>query len=222
MTILWQTDEVRSHRPRVVDEIRHGLWFVAESLWQALPRLVRELRDAIPAAPPPLRLGTWIGGDMDGNPNAGAETIVDALERARTLARELVQREVRALGSAWGISSRDRRAVPELGSTSDEPYRDALVRIWDRLAADDTATPRSSPVTSNASMPRCALTAPPASRTARSPTSARASTCSASTWRRSTCACTRARCATAPTASSPPSRRLRRRASVTGRALSSA
>ena len=37
VTLLWQTDEVRSQRPRVVDEIRHGLWFVEESLWQAAP-----------------------------------------------------------------------------------------------------------------------------------------------------------------------------------------
>ncbi len=136
VTILWQTDEVRSRRPRVVDEIRNGLWFVEASLWQALPRLLRELGDAIPGAPPPLRLGTWIGGDMDGNPNAGAETIVDALERARTLARELLRRDVRALGSAWGMSTELVGPVPELESTSDEPYRSALVRIWERLAED--------------------------------------------------------------------------------------
>jgi phosphoenolpyruvate carboxylase len=136
VTILWQTDEVRSRRPRVVDEIRHGLWFVERSLWQALPQLVRELRAAIPGAPPPLRLGTWIGGDMDGNPNAGAETITDALERARSLARELLQRDVRALGSAWGISTELVGAVPELEAAGDEPFREALVRIWDRLDAD--------------------------------------------------------------------------------------
>ena len=136
VTILWQTDEVRSRRPRVVDEIRNGLWFVEASLWQALPRLLRELREAIPGAPPSLRLGTWIGGDMDGNPNAGAETIADALERARTLARELLRRDVRALGSAWGMSTELVGPVPELDPESDEPFRSALVRIWNRLAAD--------------------------------------------------------------------------------------
>ena len=126
VTVLWQTDEVRSRRPRVVDEIRNGLWFVEASLWQALPRLVRELGEAIPGAPPPLRLGTWIGGDMDGNPNAGADTIVDALERARTLARDLLRRDVRALGSAWGMSTElvgpvpelDRRATSRIGARS--------------------------------------------------------------------------------------------------------
>ena len=137
VTILWQTDEVRSRRPRVVDEIRHGLWFVERSLWQALPRLVRELQDAIPGAPPPLRLGTWIGGDMDGNPSAGAETIADALERARTLARDLLRQEVRELGSAWGMSTELVGPVPELDATTDEPYRDALVRIWEHLAEDE-------------------------------------------------------------------------------------
>ena len=137
VTILWQTDEVRTRRPRVVDEIRHGLWFVERSLWQALPRLVRELHDRIPGVPPPLRLGTWIGGDMDGNPSTGADTIADALERARTLARELLQREVRALGTAWGMSTEIVGPVPELDQASDEPYREALVRIWNRLDADE-------------------------------------------------------------------------------------
>ncbi len=135
VTMLWQTDEVRSRRPRVVDEIRHGLWFVERSLWQALPRLLRELRDVVPGAPPPLRFGTWIGGDMDGNPHAGADTIEDALERARSLVRSLLLDDVRALGSAWGMSTELVGPVPELGG-GDEPYRDALVRIWERLDRD--------------------------------------------------------------------------------------
>ena len=163
MTILWQTDEVRSRRPRVVDEIRNGLWFVEASLWQALPRLVRELREAIPGAPPPLRLGTWIGGDMDGNPNAGADTIVDALERARTLARDLLRRDVRLLGAPRGecppSSSGDpgptdarldeRRAVP----------RRARPDLGAARRRRRTATPRSSRTTSPASTPRFARTA---------------------------------------------------------------
>ena len=45
VTLLWQTDEVRSRRPRVVDEIRQGLWFVEQSLWEAAPDLLRELRE---------------------------------------------------------------------------------------------------------------------------------------------------------------------------------
>src|SRR4051812_39183789 len=86
VTILWQTDEVRSQRPRVVDEIRHGLWFFEESLLQTAPELLAELRRLAPAAPAVPRFGTWIGGDLDGNPHTGAETVEIALEQARSLA----------------------------------------------------------------------------------------------------------------------------------------
>ena len=85
VTALWQTDEVRSQRPRVVDEIRHGLWFFEQSLLDAAPALVGELRERLPDASP-LRFGSWIGGDQDGNPAAGPATIEEALGRARRLA----------------------------------------------------------------------------------------------------------------------------------------
>src|SRR4029079_12914724 len=85
ITALWQTDEVRSRRPRVVDEIRNGHWFFEQSLIDAAEQLLADYRASFPHAPTPLRFGTWIGGDADGNSNAGAETIRDALERARTL-----------------------------------------------------------------------------------------------------------------------------------------
>ena len=87
VTLLWQTDEVRSKRPKVVDEIRQGLWFFEQSFWNAVPDLERELAEHLGEAPATLRFGTWIGGDLDGNPNVGPDTIADALERARALAR---------------------------------------------------------------------------------------------------------------------------------------
>ena len=68
VTALWQTDEVRSHRPRVVDEVRHGLWFFETSLLDVAPELVADLRRRLPSAEAPLRFGSWIGGDQDGNP----------------------------------------------------------------------------------------------------------------------------------------------------------
>jgi phosphoenolpyruvate carboxylase len=138
VTILWQTDEVRSRRPRVVDEIRQGLWFVEQSLWDAVPRLARALGGRLPDAVAALRFGTWIGGDLDGNPNAGADTIEDALERARQLASELYRAELRRLGAAWGMSTTVLGEVPELGG-EDEPFRARLVEIWGRLADDGYA-----------------------------------------------------------------------------------
>src|SRR5438067_251488 len=83
VTMLWQTDEVRHDRLRVSDEIRNGLWFFEHSLMTAATDLLGEWRERLPDAPPPLLFGSWIGGDMDGNPATGPASIAEALERAR-------------------------------------------------------------------------------------------------------------------------------------------
>jgi phosphoenolpyruvate carboxylase len=136
ITLLWQTDEIRSKRPRVVDEIRQGLWFFEQSFWNAIPELERALVERLQGAGQALRFGSWIGGDLDGNPNVGPETIADALDRARQLARDLYRAELRDLGAAWGMSTTVIGRVPEVGD-ADEPFRAMLVAIWERLGADD-------------------------------------------------------------------------------------
>jgi phosphoenolpyruvate carboxylase len=142
ITILWQTDEVRSRRPRVFDEIRHVLWFFERSLWRAAPEVVQAYRRRYPDAAPPLVFGTWIGGDLDGNPNAGPETVEAALEQARALAASLYRAEVRELASRWGMSSTLVEHDPALdegvkgvppGQNDDEPYRRRLSSLWVRL-----------------------------------------------------------------------------------------
>ncbi len=141
ITILWQTDEVRSQRPRVVDEIRQALWFLEDSLWDAAADLLAVWRERLPGTP--LRFGTWIGGDLDGNPNAGAETVREAVERGAGLVRELLRRDVRALAGSWGMSSTLVESDPEVaavdlapGRNPAEPYRRRLTAIWERLGDD--------------------------------------------------------------------------------------
>jgi phosphoenolpyruvate carboxylase len=155
ITILWQTDEVRHGRPRLTDEIRHGLWFFEHSLPDAAERLLEEYRTRLPDAPSPLSFGTWIGGDMDGNPAAGAETIREALDRARELALGRYRSDVRELAVALAMHrslvevspeldesiARDERELPEyagtIGRRSElEPYRRKLSFIWWRLGND--------------------------------------------------------------------------------------
>ncbi|HEX6789390.1 MAG TPA: phosphoenolpyruvate carboxylase [Gaiellaceae bacterium] len=159
ITTLWQTDEVRSKRPRVVDEIRNGLWFFEQSLIDAAEGLLADYRSHLAGAAPPFGFGTWIGGDADGNPNANAATAGDALERARVLLRTRYRDEVRALAAAIGVSSRivrvevellesiarDERELPdyaaEIGDQNlDEPYRRKLSFMWRRLDRDAYAS----------------------------------------------------------------------------------
>jgi len=155
ITMLWQADEVRTRRPRVVDEIRNGHWFFEQSLIDAAEQLLADYRRRLPDAPVPLRFGTWIGGDADGNPNAGPDTIAEALERARRMLLARYRDEVRALAAALGVSSRltpvsdellesiaaGERAFPEIAAelsdqNLDEPYRRKLSLMWRRLADD--------------------------------------------------------------------------------------
>ena len=152
VTLLWQTDEVRSRRPRVVDEIRNGLWFFEQSLFDVAPDLLADLRARVPGAATVFRFGSWIGGDQDGNPAAGPETILAALEHARALVltrlRDGVRELARAIGIAIGIGgasaelldsiARDERELPRsaaaIGDRNvDEPYRRKLSFMWERL-----------------------------------------------------------------------------------------
>ncbi len=160
VTALWLTDEVRVQRPRVRDEIRQGHWFFEQSLLDVAPRLVAEYRERLPDASLPLSFGSWIGGDLDGNPATGPDTVEEALERARALVLERYRSEVRALAAALGLSSsltrisdelagsiaRDERELTDyataIGTQNEgEPYRRKLSFVWWRLGNDGYASP---------------------------------------------------------------------------------
>jgi phosphoenolpyruvate carboxylase len=93
ITSLWQTDEVRSRRPTVYDEIKMGLDYYDVSIFETLPGLYEEIAGALRAVyglelephvlPQMLRFGSWIGGDRDGNPYVTPEVTRDAVQLAR-------------------------------------------------------------------------------------------------------------------------------------------
>ncbi len=95
ITALWQTDDVRTQRPAVRDEIRMALDYYESSLFDTLPVLYQEVRQALgqeygasgASAELPLvvNFGSWIGGDRDGNPFVTSETTAEALAMARDL-----------------------------------------------------------------------------------------------------------------------------------------
>jgi len=152
ITMLWQADEVRTRRPQVVDEIRNGHWFFEQSLIDAAERLLAEYRRRLPDAPVPLRFGSWIGGDADGNPQTTVETLAEARDRARALLLQRYRADVRALAAELGVSSRLTPVSEELlqsiardetdmaeytveigDQNLDEPYRRKLSFVWRRL-----------------------------------------------------------------------------------------
>jgi len=160
ITILWQTDEVRGVRPQVIDEIRHALWFFEQSLFDAGERVLADYRRKMPGSPPPFHFGSWVGGDLDGNPAVNGETILLALERARETARGRYLADVRELAITIASSrtlvadsaeleesiARDERDFPEAaprrgGGDEREAYRRKLAFISWRLEHDAYPTP---------------------------------------------------------------------------------
>ncbi len=93
ITSLWQTDEVRSRRPTVYDEIKMGLDYYDVSIFATLPGLYREIAEALRTAygleieahrlPQVLSFGSWIGGDRDGNPFVTPDVTREAVHLAR-------------------------------------------------------------------------------------------------------------------------------------------
>ena len=93
MTGLWQTDLLRARRPTVLEEVEVGLYFTS-TLWAVIPDLYRDMRRALEQSypgseyriPPFLQIGSWIGGDRDGNPYVTAEVTEHTLIMLRRAA----------------------------------------------------------------------------------------------------------------------------------------
>jgi len=106
VTIGWQTDPHPRDRPTVLDELEFVLFFVTDVAYRVVPPFYEALEQAFQdvyrravRVPPILRFASWVGGDMDGNPNVTAETVRETLARHRELALERYEREARELAS---------------------------------------------------------------------------------------------------------------------------
>jgi phosphoenolpyruvate carboxylase len=134
ITAAWETEEVRRERPSPLDEVRSALAVFEETLWDALPQfcrsLDRTLRHAtgrgLPIDVAPIRFGSWIGGDRDGNPFVTPEVTRSACLMARWTGLSLYAKEIEQLRFELSMSD----ATGELRDRVDgahEPYR-ALLR----------------------------------------------------------------------------------------------
>ncbi|KAL1317841.1 hypothetical protein HN51_070041 [Arachis hypogaea] len=105
ITSIWQTDELRRQKPTPVDEARAGLNIVHQSLWKAIPRYLRRVSNALkkhtgkplPLTCTPIRFGSWMGGDRDGNPNVTAKVTKDVSVLSKWMAIDLYIQEVDSL-----------------------------------------------------------------------------------------------------------------------------
>ncbi len=146
ITAAWETDEVRHARPTPLDEVKGGLFIFEQTLWDALPRSLRALDEALrahtgralPMDAAPIRFGSWIGGDRDGNPNVTSAVTGDACLLARWVGADLYLREIEALRSELSMKS----GSPELPAV-DEPYRALLRDVRDRLTATRASIERA-------------------------------------------------------------------------------
>jgi phosphoenolpyruvate carboxylase len=148
VTQLWQTRMLRYAKLRVSDEIENALSYYHATFLRQVPRMYGEIEQALPghAVPTFFRMGHWIGGDRDGNPNVTADTLKLALSRQAETAIRHYLTEVHSLGAELSMSAMLAPVTPEMQALAerspdknphreDEPYRRALIGVYARLAA---------------------------------------------------------------------------------------
>jgi phosphoenolpyruvate carboxylase len=151
--ILWQTRMLRTSKLNVRDEIKNGLEFYRYTFLNEIPKIYAYLEKQLEARfgndlkiPPLLRVGSWIGGDRDGNPFVTHDVMLDAVQQHSSLAFEHYLKETHILGTRLSLTDRLVEVSDELrnlsdvspdkaSSRSDEPYRRALILIYSRLSA---------------------------------------------------------------------------------------
>ncbi|WPC34831.1 phosphoenolpyruvate carboxylase [Acinetobacter sp. YWS30-1] len=137
----WQTDEIRQHRPTPVDEAKWGFTTIEQTLWNAVPKFIRELNgmveeqcgQTLPLDVAPVRFASWMGGDRDGNPNVTHNVTQEVLWLSRWKAADLYLRDIENLRWELSIQQCSDEITQALGHQHPEPYREYLRDIRERL-----------------------------------------------------------------------------------------
>jgi len=138
--LLWLTEEIRRDRPSVMDEVSNALWYLEDRLLEAASRVRERLVEAfedefgrgLGVAPvTPLTLGSWVGGDRDGNPFVTAEITLAAARRARRAVLDHYAKALADLAARLSVSERLAPVSPELRASL-ERDRDDLPAVWEQ------------------------------------------------------------------------------------------
>ncbi len=151
---LWHTRMVRPNRLHVIDEVKNGVRYFEHTFLTELPRVYAQTEDVLTAEfphadwqlPSFFRVGSWIGGDRDGNPYVNASVLRETMRLQSSAAFAFYLQEVHSLGEELPLSEQLLPVSAELKALSDaspdqqpqrydEPYRRALIGIYARLAA---------------------------------------------------------------------------------------
>ncbi len=146
---LWQTRLLRFNKLTVADEVENALSYYESTFLREIPKLYANLEQLLGNNQPVhsfLRMGQWIGGDRDGNPNVSAQTLDYALRRQAEVALRHYLTEVHYLGGELSVSAMLNDCTPDMKALAesspdlnvhrmDEPYRRALTGVYARLAA---------------------------------------------------------------------------------------
>ncbi|MCO8094749.1 phosphoenolpyruvate carboxylase [Acinetobacter lwoffii] len=139
----WQTDEIRQHRPTPIDEAKWGFTTIEQTLWNAVPKFIRELNGMVqaqcgqnlPLDVAPVRFASWMGGDRDGNPNVTHTVTQEVLWLSRWKAADLYVRDIENLRWELSIQQCSPEISEALGQPHPEPYREYLRDTRTRLKA---------------------------------------------------------------------------------------
>jgi phosphoenolpyruvate carboxylase len=152
--ILWRTNMLRQTRLRVIDEVSNGLSYYDYAFFRELPRIYCAIEDELARQEPAdagkriasfLRIGSWIGGDRDGNPYVTAEVLSEAMRLQSASALGHYLEELHELGGEFSMSSGlmpvsvaldalAERSADHAATRRDEPYRRAIAGIYSRVA----------------------------------------------------------------------------------------
>ena len=179
--LIWQTDELRQARLQPLDEARSALFYIDELLYAVLPGVLDDLSSQLarldvelPPRSRPLRFGTWVGGDRDGNPNVTPDVTFEVLSIQREHALQNLVTVIDGLIVDLSTSTRrvpmsseleksldaDAEALPDVHAryrrlNAAEPYRLKCSYIRQRLLNTAAARVGASPAAPNTQYARC-------------------------------------------------------------------
>ncbi|MEM9331422.1 MAG: phosphoenolpyruvate carboxylase [Pseudomonadota bacterium] len=152
--VLWQTNLLRQTKLGVLDEVSNGMAYYDHTFFKELPKLYNQIESLLceegsqeePSIKSFFKMGAWIGGDRDGNPFVTSDIMAEALRRQSVKAIEFYLEQLHKLGGELSLSTRIVKvsdALMELAEKSgdesshrqSEPYRRAIVGIYNRLSA---------------------------------------------------------------------------------------